>query len=67
MEPYATVEYADTYLGGLIDAGGWSGVDASEKERALVTATARIDALSGYGAGFRGCKTSIISKGCNNV
>lgn len=56
MEPYATIEYADTYLAGLIDADAWSGADASDKERALVTATVRIDALSGCGAGFRGRK-----------
>lgn len=56
MEPYATVEYADTYLTVQIDTGVWSGADVTDKERALVTATVRIDALSGYGAGLRGCK-----------
>ena len=56
MDAYATVEYADEYLGGLMGAGAWASASPAEKEKALATATVRIDALAAVGGGFRGRK-----------
>ena len=58
MQSYATSEYADEYLDGLMNTDAWSGAQASDKERALLSATVHIDALSSLGGGFRGCKAT---------
>lgn len=58
MDSYASVPYADEYLGSLIGTSVWKDIDSQDKERALVTATLHIDALSSYGGGFRGKKTA---------
>lgn len=57
MESYANVEYANSYLSNLLNANVWDKVEGQAKERALMSATLQIDALSSYGGGFRGQKT----------
>ncbi len=57
MDSYATIEYADAYLSGLIGTEAWASVPTYEKEQALATATLRIDSLSALGGGFYGRKT----------
>lgn len=52
MNAYATVEYADEYLGNLITGQAWGNYSPKDKERALCEATVKIDALS-----FRGRKS----------
>ena len=46
MEAYATVEYADQYLGDLLTADKWASTESDTKERALSEATVRIDMLA---------------------
>lgn len=58
MIAYATVEYADAYLNMLLDVAPWEAADTEAKERALNTATLRIDAIASRPPGFRGRKTS---------
>lgn len=54
MSSYTTVEQANEYLNGLLGTETWEKAEESDKERALNTATARIDSLESFGGGFRG-------------
>ena len=54
---YTTVEQATEYLNGLLGTEMWAKAEESDKERALASATLRIDALEGTGGGFRGRRT----------
>lgn len=56
MESYATIQYADEYLGGLTGNDAWVAADEQVRQKALLTATVQIDALAACGAGFRGAK-----------
>ena len=56
LAAYATVEYADQYLSGLMGAEAWASAPSADKNRALATATIRIDALEALGGGFLGRK-----------
>lgn len=56
MDSYASLEYADDYLGGLTGVNAWVQATAEDKAKALRTATLRIDALACVGSGFRGQK-----------
>ena len=56
LAAYATVEYADEYLSSLIGAEAWASASSADKNRALATATIRIDALGALGGGFLGRK-----------
>ena len=60
LAAYATVEYADQYLSGLMWAEAWASAPSADKERALATATLRIDALEAPGGGFRGRKAETV-------
>ena len=57
MSSYTTVQQANEYLNGLLGTEMWAKGEESDKERALNTATARIDSLESVGGGFRGRRT----------
>lgn len=57
MVSYATVAYADGFLGTLLGTDAWSSASAADKERALAAATLAIDALEFVGGGFLGRRT----------
>lgn len=48
---YASVEYADDFLGGELYASAWDDADSGEKQRSLVKATRRLERM--FWKGFR--------------
>jgi len=57
LNSYTTVEYADEYLAQYLGAEAWFAADLDVRQKALVTASAAIDALARNFPGFKSRKT----------